>query len=151
MEKGKIKDGNVPHHGKIIERVIRESGYPIATMARKLNLSRNIIYQKFKHSKLKYSFIRQIGDILQYDFSHDIPDINHLPEGETINYTNPTLLELYLLRRKYGELFDAYHNLLDILVKASKHNSLILFNREVGQHIDETDDLLKIGESKVVR
>ena len=143
METRKKKEEDALHHGKIVERVIRESGYPIATMARKLNLSRNIIYQKFKLPKLKLTFIRQIGDILQYDFSKDIPATNKIGEGEAINYTNQTLLELFTVKRKYDHLFSAYHKLLEILLKASKHNSLILFNREVGQHIEDTADLLK--------
>ena len=61
--------------GEIIEKAIRESGYSITVVAQRLGKSRRWMYFLFDNPSVQLDLILQIGKILNYDFSHDIPEI----------------------------------------------------------------------------
>ena len=63
------------HRGEILEAVIRKSGYSIKVLAKRLGVSRNTIYNKFKEYDLSYDFIVRVGDIIRYDFTYEYPEI----------------------------------------------------------------------------
>ena len=57
------------HRGEIVEKVVRESGFPIAELARRLKKSRRHIYNMFQNPHLSLDEILQIGKIIHYDFT----------------------------------------------------------------------------------
>ncbi|MEL6152980.1 MAG: hypothetical protein AAFQ78_03035, partial [Bacteroidota bacterium] len=63
------------HRGEIVETIVRRSGYSIKSLAQKLRVSRNTIYNKFREQDLSYEFIANVGDVIHYDFTTDFPEI----------------------------------------------------------------------------
>lgn len=62
------------HRGKIVENQIRILKYSISDLASKLGIGRNTLYSRFKDDKLPLDFILDVGKIINYDFSGDIPE-----------------------------------------------------------------------------
>ena len=63
------------HKGQIVEKIVRRSGYSITKLAKKLQISRNTLYNRFANPNLGYSFIMDVGSIIHYDFTIDFPEI----------------------------------------------------------------------------
>ena len=105
------------HRGEIVEKVVRESGIPLAEVARRLKKSRRHIYNMFENPHLSLDEILQIRKIIHYDFGKYFTELrNHRdlirepkPEyGESATYWKNkyiTLLEKYnvLLERVSGK------------------------------------------------
>lgn len=62
------------HNGEIIELVVRRDKISISELSRKLKVSRKSIYNWFKKENLSIEIINKIGDILNHDFIHELPD-----------------------------------------------------------------------------
>lgn len=98
----------VIHHGEIIEKAIRESGYALTIIAKKMGRSRNHLYNLFQYNKIPYETILEIGKIINYDFSTEIYALQvENMKIETIN-NNETLY----WKEKYYDLLEEHHKLL---------------------------------------
>jgi hypothetical protein len=56
------------HRGEIVEKAVRESGFPIAELARRRKKSRRHIYNLFETPILSLDKILQIGEIINVYF-----------------------------------------------------------------------------------
>lgn len=65
------------HKGEIIERCIRESGYSITKLAKRMGKSRRWVYQIFESSNVSIDYILEIGKIIHHDFSEDIKELKN--------------------------------------------------------------------------
>jgi predicted transcriptional regulator len=109
------------HKGEIVEKAIRESGYPITKLASKLGRSRRWMYHVFDNPNVSIDYILAIGKIIHHDFYSEINELkvqqlrnlNDLPNNYDANEENP----LYW-KNKYFNLLEEYHTLL----KKNKEN-----------------------------
>ena len=65
------------HRGEIVKKAIYQSGMSITLIANKIGKSRRWVYQMFENSNVSLDIIIQIGDIIHYDFSDEIREINY--------------------------------------------------------------------------
>lgn len=63
------------HNGEIVELVIRRHGLSITEVSRRLQVSRRSIYNWFTQQHLALNIICRIGEVLDYDFSVDMPEL----------------------------------------------------------------------------
>lgn len=61
--------------GEIVELVIRRNNLSISELSRRLHVSRRSVYNWFEQKDLSLDIICKIGDVLDYDFSADFPDL----------------------------------------------------------------------------
>lgn len=100
------------HRGEIVERAIRQSGYPISAIAKKLGKSRRWMYLMFDNNQIDIETILQIGNIIHHDFSDEIREMNSIntnsfadPENQYNNQTTEYWKDKYLkLLEDYNEL-----------------------------------------------
>jgi plasmid maintenance system antidote protein VapI len=70
---------NSVHRGEIVEKILRKSGYSLTKVAKKLGISRNTLYNRFKNANLSYHFMMEVGKIIYYDFTIDFPEMKEKP------------------------------------------------------------------------
>lgn len=119
------------HRGEIIEKVVRDSAYPISKIAQKLGKSRRHIYNIFENNKVSWDTIREIGIIIGHDFSKEFKELNESDfvtarENATVYYTSDKLelirckQELETTKQKYIDLLERYNELLSDKMKTKK-------------------------------
>ncbi len=113
-----------PHKGNILEKAVRQSGYPITKVAERLGITRTTLYNKFGKPDLPSDFLIHAGEVIYYDFSIDLPELSenirnakekrHQNEKETFS-----LLEL---QKKYSDLLENYTRLTSFLINITNEN-----------------------------
>ncbi len=101
------------HRGEIVERAIRQSGYPISEIARKLGKSRRWMYLMFDNSQVDLESIISIGKIIHHDFSNEIKELNQINThsfSEPESGYNKQTKEYW--KNKYLKLLENYNELL---------------------------------------
>ncbi len=109
----------VQHKGEIVEKAVRESGYSITRLAKKLGKSRRWVYQIFDKPNVPINYIIEIGKAIHHDFSAEIKELNEYkrsvrlqtwddPEGEF--FTEKDKAEYW--KNKYLLLLEKYNELL---------------------------------------
>lgn len=99
------------HRGEIIEKAVRESGVSISIVAKRLNKSRQYIYNIFSAPDVNPDVILKIGKIFGYNFTSEI-DIFQIVEEPEIKYTKLNKEVLYW-KNKYIDLLEKYNKLLE--------------------------------------
>lgn len=61
--------------GEIVRRVVKESGFSVAGLARKINISRAQLYLDFENPQMSFDRVLAIGKVLHHDFSEEFKDI----------------------------------------------------------------------------
>ena len=100
------------HRGGIVEKAVRESGFPIAELARRMKKSRRHIYNLFENPNLSLDEILQIGKIIHYDFSELFTDVSKsksLVEEPAAIYGDSAAY----WKDKYIALLEKYNALLE--------------------------------------
>jgi hypothetical protein len=103
------------HKGEIVERAVRQSGIPIAKIAKRIGKSRKWMYNAFANPQLSIDYILSIGKIIGHDFSKDLDDIKRLSmveEKVVPTYVKPEE-DAAFWKNKYYELLDKYTLLLE--------------------------------------
>lgn len=144
------------HKGKIVETAIKETGYQMKAVAKRLGIARNTLYTKLREADLDDAFIIHISNIIHYDFSKDLPEVyeraaskfednserfyldksgepgasNELPHY-SYEYKNPYFAELQTLSTKYLKLMEDYHKLLKALILLANTNELTSIKKEI--------------------
>jgi hypothetical protein len=78
------------HKGQVIEKAVRASGVPLTQLARRLNRSRQWVYNIFHTEQVSLDVAIEIGKIIHYDFSKEfkqlkgytMPEENNMFEEE---------------------------------------------------------------------
>jgi hypothetical protein len=100
------------HRGEIVEKAVRESGFQISELARRMKKSRRHIYNLFENPHLSLDEILQIGKIIHYDFSTIFTEVSKIktsieepagPYGDSATYW----------KDKYIALLEKYNALLE--------------------------------------
>jgi predicted transcriptional regulator len=107
------------HNGEIIELVVRRDKISISELSRKLKVSRKSIYNWFKKENLSLEVINRIGEVLNHDFTAELPEKyeelnvelknlkqdNDTMDGFDVNVAN-------YWKTKYINLLESYTSLL---------------------------------------
>ena len=105
----------IVHRGELVERAVRESGMTIVQLAKRMHKSRKWVYNAFENAQLPLDYVLQIGKIIHYDFSRDIPEIYRPQQGISqdveFDYDNPEETVGYW-KTKYYKLLEEYTELL---------------------------------------
>jgi len=120
------------HRGEILEAVVRKSGYPLKTIAARLGISRNTIYNKFKEHDLSYDFIVRVGELLHYDFTYEYPEIKTTVSIDKKQH----VAELWWLERKYTRLLEHYSQLLSFLLRMANDYQLERLKKEIDKFLE---------------
>ncbi|GAB2460126.1 hypothetical protein GCM10011375_10390 [Hymenobacter qilianensis] len=121
----------MPHQGKILQDAIKNSGISITRIVEELGITRPTIYRKFKEETLDYGFVKQVGEIITHDFSHDftslqqavLPFVSVTPSVPVTSGVsqrsaplqsndNDPVKQLMALQAKYIALLEDYNELL---------------------------------------
>jgi hypothetical protein len=111
------------HRGEIVEKAVRESGMTLVQLAKRMHKSRKWVYNSFENAQLPLDYVLQIGKIIHYDFSGEIPEVYRpkigLPtyNSADLNYLVPEENVAYW-KAKYYSLLEEYTALL----KAERNN-----------------------------
>lgn len=108
------------HRGEIIENAIRQSGYSITKLAKKLGKSARWMYYMFESYNVPLDYILEIGAIIHYDFSTEIKELkkyereNNGALSNKDNKTNYSVVnpETEYWKNKYLLLLEKYNDLL---------------------------------------
>jgi len=120
------------HRGEILEAVVRKSGYPLKTIAARLGVSRNTIYNKFREHDLSYDFIVRVGELLHYDFTYEYPEIKTTVSIDK----NQHVAELWWLEKKYTRLLERYSQLLSFLLRMANDYHLERLKKEIDKFLE---------------
>ena len=124
------------HQGKIIEKAIRNSGYKVNWVAKRLGISRHTLYNRFRSKLLKENFIQHLGKVIFYDFSLDFPNMNPIYEVEedaTEYHFDDGLYNS--IEEKYTILLERYNHLLIIFADCLNKYHRIADNRNIATFI----------------
>jgi hypothetical protein len=112
----------VIHRGEIVEKAVRESGFSIVQLAKRMHKSRKWVYNSFENSQLPLDYVLQIGKIIHYDFSLEITEIQRPGRGlllvgvPEVGHVNPEeTLEYW--KSKYYNLLEEYTEILKSIRK----------------------------------
>ncbi len=130
------------HKGNILEKAVRQSGYPITKVAERLSITRATLYNKFREPNLPASFLIGVGEAIYYDFSVDFPelskDIQKIKENRSKNVDD--VVELLKLQKKYSNLLEKYNVLSFIFVKMTNENELYTLKKKINEFITENEE-----------
>lgn len=136
------------HRGEIVDKVVRQSGFALNKLAKRLKISRNTLYNRFRDPELKDDFILDVGNIINYDFRRHFPDLiredeeddrRKPSEGDHI-YLDKETVRMLELGRKYIVLLERYNDLLGILVKLANTNEMNVLRKEIARLLEENLD-----------
>jgi transcriptional regulator with XRE-family HTH domain len=128
------------HRGEIVEKVMRRSGYSLTKLAKKLGISRNTLYNRFKNANVSYQFIMEVGKITHYDFTFDFPQMKE--DASVLEEDQPR--EVWRIEKQYTELLEKNAKLLAILTRLSNQKELPTLRQEITQMIEkEAPGILK--------
>jgi len=118
------------HQGELLKNVIKSKGLTANYISAALNIHRNTITNKFNKEVLPADFLIKVGNLINYDFSQEIPFLKNTEAKATCNdtaniiaqiqdntaYSPQTLAtcekELFILQRKYIALLEEHNKLI---------------------------------------
>jgi len=117
------------HKGEIIEKAVRQSGYSITKLAKKLGKSPRWMYYIFESNNVPIDYILQIGEHIHHDFSEEIKELKKYKQSTsrqtiikepTVNYSSKQETEEHW-KNKYLALLEK-HNALLLELATNKKN-----------------------------
>jgi predicted transcriptional regulator len=103
------------HRGELVEKAVRQSGFPLTKLAERLGKSRRWIYNAFENAQLPIDHILRIGKIIHHDFSDEIEELKgkSLQTDETFMQPYGPVKDAEYWRSKYYEVLEKYNALLE--------------------------------------
>lgn len=111
------------HIGKRIKEELYKQGISVSTFAKKINRSRNVVYDIFERESIDTSLLNKIGLILRIDFFSVYSEqkeykkdtmMHTFVKDEKINY-NPILEQLKILEKQNEALLNEVEYLKKII------------------------------------
>lgn len=106
------------NRGEIVELVIRRNNLSISELSRRLHVSRRSIYNWFEQADLSFDVIFKIGEVLDYDFSVDFPEVFNKRQVKLFEKTNYEIQEendlksVNYWKNKYISLLEKHNEIL---------------------------------------
>ncbi len=117
------------HRGEILEIAIRKGPYSIKALAKKLGISRNTLYNRFKEKDLDYNFILEVGDLIRYNFKADFPELKTTVPIQVEQHQQ----QLRQIEKNYIRLLERYERLLTFLIKTTHEYGLDSLRKAIDQ------------------
>lgn len=126
------------HIGKILEKVVRMERIGISELSRKLKVSRRTIYNWFEQENLNIQVLFDVGEIIGYDFTNELPENmlhrhRRLPNIEASPLASEEEVSsnsVYFWMNKYVSLLEKYNHLLSTVSENSSAPSLQALKRK---------------------
>lgn len=96
------------HRGEIVEQAVRSSGHNLSKLAIRLGKSRKWLYDAFDNPNLSIDYIFEIGKVIHYDFSNDLPEFRKTYTSDAMD----NLVEEPSWKTKYITLLEEHQRLL---------------------------------------
>jgi hypothetical protein len=96
------------HRGEIVDQAVRASGHNLSKLAIRLGKSRKCLYDAFDNPTLSLDYIFEIGKVIHYDFSNDLPEFRRTYTQDAIG----DLVEEPSWKTKYITLLEEHQRLL---------------------------------------
>ncbi|MBE9601675.1 hypothetical protein [Pedobacter sp. MC2016-24] len=110
--------------GEVVELAIRRQHISISALSRKMHVDRRTLYNWFAKKKLARNVILGIGIAINYDFSHELTQVDHIAEkievGSNLNMLPEDEKLLFIWMDRYMTLLESFKKLLEDL-DAEKH------------------------------
>ena len=103
------------HRGEIVKKAIYQSGMSITLIAKKIGKSRRWMYHMFENNNVSLDLVLEIGQIIHYDFTDEIREINYTKVNLQDNQPTYVKLgseEVEFWKNKYLLLLEEYNELL---------------------------------------
>lgn len=130
---------NKKHRGEIVEKAVRESGYSLTVVSKKLGISRNTLYNKFQEANLNDDFIYKLSQIIHYDFSVNIPELNQIEKFSEVSqslFKDKNAKDYKDLYSKYTDLLEKHNELMRFLIKMANDNELQTLKKEISSFME---------------
>lgn len=141
----------IKHKGQTVERIVRQNGYTLTRLAKRLNISRNTLYNKFNNPNLSFDFIMKVGEVISYDFSLDFPEMKREPKeigADDSQYAIKKDLEYAGFMKEYFALANQHRSLLEFLVKLANDNEIKAIKEEIGRFVEASKRTLLRSDSE---
>ena len=119
------------HYGHMVEKVIRRNGYSISELARSMDVNRRSVYNWFNQKRLKSEIIYRIANVLEHDFSNELPELFTAKTFSDMAHNKPNQeVNMQQINMQTGEAYwkDKYIILLEryneLLAKKIEMNAL---------------------------
>lgn len=99
------------HRGEILKKAVKESGYSITKLAKRINKSRQHIYNLFLNPDVNPDTLVEIGKVIGHDFTSEINFFQGFEEPR-IKY-NKLNEEVLHWKNRYINLLEKYNALLE--------------------------------------
>jgi predicted transcriptional regulator len=107
------------HRGEIVEKAVRQSGYSITQLAKRIGKSRRHVYNLFENPQLAIEVVIEIGRVIHHDFTLEIDELKRYQ----ISSHNETVQEIHSGYLKPEETVDFWKNKYLLLLE--KYNGLL--------------------------
>ncbi len=109
------------HHGEILEIAIRQSGYPISKIAKRIGYSRQHLYNIFHKRKINIELLLEIERIINYEFCNKIKELEKVKRVQFSNDESNNFKERYFsLLEEYNKVLKENSSLLKLINKTHK-------------------------------
>lgn len=106
------------HKGEILEKAVRESGFAITKLCKRLGKTPRWMYYTFQNPDVSLDYILKIGAIIHHDFSVDIKELSNYKKSTPANnflepepiYQVAETAEFW--KNKYLALLEKYNAML---------------------------------------
>ncbi len=99
------------HRGKELHRMLRQSGYSLSTIAKKLHMSRNTFYARLRCEEPDEKFILALEEVLNCHFSSLFPQVKRPEYREKVAM-------IRRFERGYIEVMERFIALVGLAVEA---------------------------------
>lgn len=120
--------------GERLRDVIKQSGMTVSFIASKLKITRSTIHTWMNDDELDFKKIKKIGDVINYDFSKDFPEMKSEAPWLISSNTNERIIELEKQLKFWQDQFyqQSMRTIeLESLVKRAETNLMIAAEEEV--------------------
>jgi len=109
------------HKGEIIEKAVRLSGFPITKLAKRIGKTPRWVYYLFESKDVALDYILKIGEIIHYDFSAEIKELQRYKNEVSLKYDlENQSSEIEYWKNKYLEILEKYNQLLETNISTKK-------------------------------
>jgi transcriptional regulator with XRE-family HTH domain len=116
--------------GQILEKAVRQSGYPITKLAKRIGYTRQHVYNLFAQQQVDLQLLDEIGKIINVDFGDKVKSLKKYSSNETQETNTHNIADKEDFKNKYYALLEEHNKLLKeykILVK----NKLVDYLKKV--------------------
>lgn len=126
----------IRHIGEIVYKAIKSKKYSIGYISKKIGITRNTLYKKLKKEDLALDFVIKIGNIIEYDFLNDVPELEKYAKNKNLLIFKNTREKTKMLYRiKYLKLLYQYNSLLDFMVTLADNHDLKSLKEDIKEFV----------------